>query len=320
MPTNITNEIDEYLYFLTKRGLIINESEINKIKEILYKENYLNVIENYEEPFLASQTSKNFKNDVSFNSIYSLYNFDKNIKIIYFKFILKVEFQIKTVISNIFISSYGSKGYLKPENFNINSLDRKIDVVKMKQVIELIIKLESTLANKLDKNEKFTKSILKFGYMPFEIFINYLTLGEVSVFYKLMKEKDRNNVSKAFNLKSSDLEIFLKNIAISRNLCAHDEVFYNFKYKISIKTSSINNFNLLKIPFLNNNYSYGTKDTFSIAIALFMILNENDLKEFITSMEKEFFNLSKNISLEILKKIKYDMGFDEYWKNIIFIK
>lgn len=124
------------------------------------------------------------------------------------------------------------------------------------------------------KTKKITNSFLEQGYVPFEIFINYLTLGEISVFYKTMKEKDKNNVSKAFNLKSVELEMYLKNIAFSRNLCAHDEVFYNLKCKNTIKTSSINNFQMLKIPLSNNNYIYGINDTFSIAIALFSILNK----------------------------------------------
>ena len=93
--------------------------------------------------------------------IYNFYNFDKKIKLFYFKFILKVELQIKTVIANVFISSYGNKDYLKPENFAINSLNGQLDVMKMKQVIELIIKLESTLANKLDKNKKNHKFIFR---------------------------------------------------------------------------------------------------------------------------------------------------------------
>lgn len=317
---NIDEKIDEYITLLRKRGLNISDDELSKFRKILYKENFLNVIENYEEAFLESSTSPNFRKGIKLNSIYSLYNFDREIKLIYFKFILKVELQIKTVIANVFTSLYGSNGYLKPENFDIYSLNGELNILKIKQAIELIIKLESTLANKLDKNEIITNSILEFGYVPFEIFINHLTLGEVSIFYKCMKEKDKNDVSKVFNLKSNDLDIFLKNIAFARNLCAHDEVFYNFKYKISIKTSSIKNFRLLEIPFENNNYLYGTKDAFSVAIALFSILNENDLNEFSDLIEKEFLNLSKIIPSDIFKSIKTKMGFSEHWENIIYIK
>lgn len=320
MTNNITNKIDEYIILLRKRGLIINDNELNNLREIFYRENYLNIIENYEEPFLENTRFKNFKNDISFNSIYSLYNFDRNIKLIYFKYILKVELQIKTIIANVFISSYGSNGYLKPENFNINSINGELDVAKMKQVIELIIKLESTLATKLDKNEKITRSFLELGYVPFELFINHLTLGEVSIFYKSMKEKDKNNVSKVFNLKSNELEVFLKNIAFSRNLCAHDEVFYNLKCKSWIKTNSIKNFKLLEIPLINSNYIYGIDDSFSVAIALFSILNENDLNEFVDLIKKEFSNFSKIIPSDIFDSIKTKMGFSEKWENIIFIK
>ncbi len=316
----VSNNTNKYIEVLKKKGLKISDQEIDKIKEILFKENYLSIIENYEEPFLDSSNPQKFKDDIDFYSIFNLYKFDKDIKSIYFKYILKVEHQIKTVIANRFISLYGEKEYLKPENFDIYKLNGELDILKIKQVFDLIIKLESTLVNKLDKNEKISKCILKFGYVPFDLFINYLTLGEVSLFFKLMKEKDKNAVSKIFNLKSEELEIFLKNITFARNLCAHDEVFYNFKYKTLIKTNTIKNFHLLKIPFVKNNYLYGINDTYSIAIALFLILDKTDLAEFIELIENKFLFLSTLVNKEIIKIIQMKMGFGEEWKNIIYIK
>lgn len=48
-----------------------------------------------------------------------------------------------------------------------------------------------------------------------------MTLGEVSKFYELMKQKDQNAVAKKFGVREKTLKTYLHNIAIVRNICKH---------------------------------------------------------------------------------------------------
>ena len=91
-----------------------------------------------------------------------------------------------------------------------------------------------------------------------------MTLGEVSKFYELMKQKDQNAVAKKFGVREKTLKTYLHNIAIVRNICAHDEKLYDLKLNNAIIKNNIHfNYNL---DLLDRKYSNGYKDLFSIII------------------------------------------------------
>ena len=58
---------------------------------ILECENYYNVINGYKEPFLASEATATadevYKTGTTFDEVYALYNFDRELRNIYLKFL-----------------------------------------------------------------------------------------------------------------------------------------------------------------------------------------------------------------------------------------
>lgn len=306
----ITNE-NTYITTLKNWGLKINNDEINKINNILFKEN-TSIINAYKNVFIDKITNKFYEN-ITFQSIYSLSVFDRNLRSIYLKYILKAEYQIKAVISNVFTSLYGDKGYLNLNNFDILNKNRTFNFNKVKEVLNLISRLENDLSSKIDKSNSLMDSMIENGYVPFNIFSNYLTLGEISTFFSLMKQKDQILVSKEFNILFSDFNTYLKSLTLARNLCAHDEKFFDFKFKMLIKSEKLKFFN---IPIKNGNFEYGINDVFSIAVIIFSILNKEDANEFIIILDEEFLKLKENVPNEFVLKIKKEMGFNEYWKNL----
>ncbi|MBR1539778.1 MAG: Abi family protein [Clostridia bacterium] len=50
--------------------------------------------------------------------MFALYEFDKNIKAIFLKYILEIEVVIKSLIVNTFAEEYGVEDYLNVENFD----------------------------------------------------------------------------------------------------------------------------------------------------------------------------------------------------------
>lgn len=81
---------------------------------ILERENYYNVINGYKELFLSSKSTlssnETFKSGTTFNEIYALYSFDRELRNIYMKYLLKLEKQLHTIsISDIMnIMGFGS--------------------------------------------------------------------------------------------------------------------------------------------------------------------------------------------------------------------
>jgi abortive infection bacteriophage resistance protein len=60
---------------------------------ILERENYYNVINGYKELFLASKATATadeaYKTGTTFDEVYALYNFDRELRNIYLKYLLK---------------------------------------------------------------------------------------------------------------------------------------------------------------------------------------------------------------------------------------
>lgn len=85
-------------------------SQGSRVMRILERENYYNVINGYKELFLASKatatTDEVYKTGTTFDEVYALYNFDRELRNIYLKYLLKLENTFKTVIARAADGSY----------------------------------------------------------------------------------------------------------------------------------------------------------------------------------------------------------------------
>ena len=97
----------QQLNILRSRGMVIGKSsQGSRVMRILERENYYNVVNGYKELFLASKASATadevYKTGTTFDEVYALYNFDRELRNIYLKYLLKLENTFKTVIAHEF--------------------------------------------------------------------------------------------------------------------------------------------------------------------------------------------------------------------------
>ena len=155
----------------------------------------------------------------------------------------------------------------------------------------------------------------KYGYIPLWVLIRIMTLGEVSKFYELMKQKDQNAVAKKFGVREKTLKTYLHNIAIVRNICAHDEKLYDLKLNNAIIKNNIHfNYNL---DLQDGKYSNGYKDLFSIIIILKVLLKEIEFKKFYTILINDLEELKENIKSIDFIQILNKMGFPQNYKKLL---
>ena len=110
-----TNEqLIEYLIF---KNVIIEDKA--KALRNLEKYSYYSIINGYKSVF--KDENNNYKSNVTFEEIFALYEFDKNIKAIFLKFTLEIEVIIKSLMANTLAEKYGVQDYLKIENFDENA-------------------------------------------------------------------------------------------------------------------------------------------------------------------------------------------------------
>ena len=98
--------IDEQIEILKDKGLIINDEE--KTKKILLRENYF-FINGYRHVFMKSSDNKKFIEGSTFDELYALFSFDRNLRNIMFKYLLIVENNLKSIFSYHLYSKYGYK-------------------------------------------------------------------------------------------------------------------------------------------------------------------------------------------------------------------
>lgn len=157
--------------------------------------------------------------------------------------------------------------------------------------------------------------ITQYGYIPLWVLIRIITFGQISKFYDLMKQQEQNKVAKKFGVREKELKTYIYNLAIIRNICAHDEKLYDIRLKNAIMQNDIHkNFNL---ALQNGQYANGFKDLFSIVIILKVLLNEEEFKEFYTMIMNYIEELKEEIKSINFSQVLGKMGFVRDYKNLI---
>ncbi|MGN1369992.1 MAG: Abi family protein [Aristaeellaceae bacterium] len=341
----------QLLTILRSRGMTIGKgSQGSRVMRILEQENYYNIINGYKTPFLSSvataTTDEAYMTGTTFDEIYALYCFDREIRGIYLRYLLKAENTLKTVISHEFSALYGHDNYLKMDNFqtvastdpqDLNYIARKnqlklpADMARVQRIsretnIENVTKLIGDIQQEISRqmskhHEAVTHYMTQHGYIPLWVLVNILTFGKITAFYYNMKPTDRRKIATSFGLPERELHKLMDMLSIARNKCAHDERFYNIRFRKGLRTNSIKHYDALAIPSNPGGSSaYGTQDAYAIAIILTLILNKTDIKSFITSMNAAFDKLSKQLHTISVDRIMMTMGFGPTWKNLPLLK
>ena len=107
------------------KGIIVNNK--NDTIDKFQRYTYYSIINTYKEVF---KKDGKYINGVTFDEIFALYEFDKNLKSIFLKYVLEVEIIVKALISNIISEKYGIENYLIVDNF-----DSKSNVELIKKLI-----------------------------------------------------------------------------------------------------------------------------------------------------------------------------------------
>lgn len=307
----------QQLNILRSRGMTIGKgSQGSRVMRILERENYYNVINGYKELFLESKAvddvEETYKAGTTFDEVYALYNFDRELRNIYLKYLLKLENTFKTVIAHEFSAKYGHDNYLKIENFD-NSEEKNIS-----SSIKLIGDIQQEIARQMSKHHQVvTHYMTEHGYIPLWVLVNVLTFGKIENFYKNMKPADKTTVAKQFKLQPNELAKFMHMLALARNKCAHDERFFDMKFRERIHTKSIRNFAVLEIiRAQDGSYTYGTNDVYALSIMFALLLSKSDLNDFVSSMKNALNKLQRQLNTISIIDVMSVMGYGTNWMKI----
>lgn len=297
---------EQQLQKLSAKGLTIND--YNKAMNLLKKHSYFALISGYKSPFKL--TNGMYKANTSLDDIYSLYVFDDTLRTIILRNILKVEKHIKSLISYSFCETYGEDQthYLSPDKYNYSPSNQ--DDIK-----DLIGRL-SRIASDPKDYSYIKHQMRRHGNIPLWVMMKALTLGTVSKFYSFLPQSIQARVSIEFkHITENELVRMLDLLARVRNVCAHNERLFNYRYnKGAINDTYIHNY--LNIPKRNVQYSKGKQDLFAVIIVLKYLLGKEEFSQFIDDINAALETLlTSTRQLQRDQMYRY-MGFPANWLDI----
>lgn len=281
---------DELLDILESKNVIINDK--NSAKYYIEKYSYYSIVNSYKWIF---KKNGKYKDNASFEEIFAMYKFDKNLKVILLKYILEVESIVKTKIANLFAKNYGIENYLKIENF-----DLKEDKSNFEHIEKLILEINSEIEKGNGKHDAITHYYTKYSFVPPWVVTKILSLGTISKFYGLMKQNDRQSISKTFNINDRLLKNILGNLTSVRNISAHDDRLYTYRSTFYIRIDKTK-----KSPdkVLHTNM-------YIIIKSLELLLEKEQYNEMIKSINNELKILEGNLTSITIKEVLKVMGFN----------
>ena len=114
---------EELINYLLSKGVIVSNKK--DALEKIERYTYYSIVNTYKNIF--KDKNGNYINNVSFDEIYALFEFDKNLKNIVLKYCLEIETVIKSIMANQISKVYDIKDYLNTSNWDnrINTDKRK---------------------------------------------------------------------------------------------------------------------------------------------------------------------------------------------------
>ncbi len=309
MPDKVFKTHAELTTLLSSRGIDISTPEHKSfVKKVLQHEGYYNLINGYSKLFLLTKIPEDkYKPGTTVEEIYALYEFDRKLRNIYFKYILSFETNIKSLIAYEFPKKYGHNNYMLYNNFDTASKDAE------KKIPELIADFQRQISSRAT-DPSICHYLKNYGYIPLWVLNNILTLGQISKFYSLMKQPDRQNVSRIYHIQDKQLESILLYLSSVRNFCAHGNRLYCFRSKRPLIDFAAHN--SLSIPQTNGNeYDYGKRDLFAATIALYYVLPKGDYHKLIKEIYRLFSTTKSKLVVLREEDILNQMGFPLDWRN-----
>ena len=277
---------DELLKYIISKGISVNNEEdaLNKIKTY----SYYSIINTYND--VLKNTNNEYEKNVSFDEVYALFEFDKNLRSIFLKYSLEIEIILKSLLAETISSRYGIKEYLIKENFD--------DTINETIVTESINVINEEINKQNGKHEAITHYIDKYGFVPPFVLIKILTLGELSKLYAMLKQSDRQSISKNFKLSDKVLRQIIINMTMIRNICAHNDRLFSFhsKFRISFK-------------YIEKDYNENSVNIYMMMKCMEYLLPKEKKKEFIKLIKKEIKILDNRLNSIKIDNILNIMGF-----------
>ncbi|WP_294438955.1 Abi family protein [uncultured Slackia sp.] len=230
--------VDEQIAILESRGMQTDADTVHMLRQ----EGYYSIVNGYKDLFLDRPAMIGGNGDVykpgaTFQEMFKLYSFDRDLRLTMFRYFSIAEATLKTACAYQFSAAHASEiePYLKIANYR---QERRY----AGRIDGLISDFNTALGRNPHKRPK-RKAYLEHyrqhhDEVPLWVLLRYMTLGQAFKFYEFQNESMRNAIAKHFSMLYADthdvpvriserqLRLAYDHIKDFRNICAHDERLY----------------------------------------------------------------------------------------------
>ncbi len=214
---------DEQLQLLYGRGLIVNDHNhaLSQLSTISYYR-----LSAYSYPFRIRDQHGNVTNEfitgTSFENVISLYEFDRQLRLLVIDAIERVEVYVRTLITYHLGHVYGAFGHVDSTNFH-PQFKHNLWLTKLEDEAK-----RSSDAFIMHYKNKYSG----FPTLPIWVLTEVMSLGSLSYCYKGLKNTDKKIISGKLNLHHKRLADWLHKLTYIRNVCAHHSRLWNRELSI----------------------------------------------------------------------------------------
>ena len=303
--------LDEQLGIFKSKGLTINDEE--EARNILLKENYF-FINGYRRVLMVSSKEKKFVKGATFDELYAIFMFDRELRNILFKNLLIIENNIKSIISYKLSVKYGykEKNYLKESNFTTDNKDKR-------RVSDVINKMKRQIRVNSQNHSATLHYITNCGYIPLWVLVKVLSFGLINELYGILKPEDQKEIADLYGIEMEDMEIYLSLLANYRNLCAHEDIVFDHRTQKYISNTKYHNELKIKQDEFGE-YVKGKNDIFALIIILKQMLTKDEFMHMMDEINLKLQDLTWQIKSVKINKIYDTLGFPENYMDLINIE
>ncbi len=276
--------------------------------------NYYNFVNCYGKFF---HQDNQFIPNATFKELQNVHHFDKEIKTIFFQYIIEAEKHFAAIVSYVFSKNHSEKySYLISSNFDPDK------ILKISNTISDMSKVINYNSKQSPHNNPIKHYIAKYPHVPLWVLSNHLNFGQIFRFFESMNASEKNEIAKEFSiflnnntqekitLSSAELSSFLKNLIELRNIVAHNNKILGFKCRENTK-------------FINQLHSkYGIESNserqniYNVFISLQCFLTKNQYARLHNSILKRSKFLSGQLISIDSNLILSSLGFPNNWHKI----
>lgn len=234
--------IGEQIQLLESRGVKTSE----RTGRLLLREGYYSIVNGYKKHFIDAKASRAARDDryapgTTFDSLYDLFSFDRSLREITLRYLIRAEATARTAIAYCFAEAHAdASDYLLQSSFCSRDEYAGYGKDEADYAAEL-----SGLTGILGRRARRSGSEFvshyreKYGAVPIWVLANDLTFGNLEHFFNLMKPGEKAAVCKAIASSTGRLgdrtlgyfdvdaaRVSLEVLVKFRNICAHDERLY----------------------------------------------------------------------------------------------